>query len=115
MIAVALASAWTLVLIYLLSAPVPDVEPLFRGVDKAVHFGLFFVWGGLWVWAQGGLRGWILAAGLALAIATEWVQAALLPHRTGDLQDAAVDLAGAVVGAFAVAWILARATKKNAA
>lgn len=98
-----LATVWTLLILGALSLPGPDLPsgpelPL----DKVVHFGLFAVFGGLWMWA---LRWrlnrstrWVLLAGGLYAILLEFYQG-VLPAlgRSPDPLDALAGILGLLI------------------
>ena len=82
--------------------PVVTVSGPVSWTDKAVHVLLFVA---PVLAAAAVLRRW---RGPALVLAvhaplSEWIQHALLPHRSGDPFDVAADLAGVALGA-ALAW-----------
>ncbi len=54
-------------------------------------------------------RPWPVVTALAVhAPLSEWLQASVLPHRSGDPADAAADLLGVLVGAGVGWWLRAR-------
>ncbi len=64
--------------------------------DKAVHFGIFLVFGLAWRWSAASGKS-ILIGGVALAIATELGQAIPFLERTADLDDLIANLLGLLV------------------
>lgn len=99
-----LATTWTLFILGALSVPGPDLpsDPALPFLDKVVHFGLFAVFGGLWLWALqwSPLRStrWVLLAGGLYAILLEFYQG-LLPilDRSSDPLDALAGILGLLV------------------
>ncbi len=91
----AFAVLLNLVVLY---APDPGTPPASTpGLDKLVHAGIFalLVFTGL----RAGLSPrWFLPVALAHAVISEIVQAALLPHRSGDATDALADAVGIALG-----------------
>lgn len=92
-VAVLLAQSWTL---YSPDLPVVDGGLNIPGIDKIGHFAMFAVV------TLALLRvlpvGWALAAMAAQLVLSEWVQGALLPHRSAEWGDLLADLLGVVVG-----------------
>lgn len=86
----------------LLFSPQQPGEPPFQDADKVVHYLLFAALAGTARW-RFGPRGRVLWAVFAYAAASELVQGALLPGRSGDVVDLLADAAGAALG-----WLLAR-------
>ena len=83
-----------LVVLYAPSAPSPPID---LPVDKVVHFVIFgaVAFSGI----RAGVRpGWLVAALLTNAVASELIQYAVLPHRSGDWRDALADAVGILVG-----------------
>lgn len=110
-----LAVLWTGGIIAACSIPAPSLSPIESALsaDKAIHVGLFFVFGVLWMRALGppsaemspshlrrkGL--WLLVWGGLFAVGTEVYQHLLPIQRMGDPYDALADGSGlllAVVG-----------------
>jgi VanZ family protein len=80
------------------------------GVDKVIHFGMFFVWALAWLAALG--EGYwrlssVFVGGLILASATELAQGVLPWKRSPDFFDWGFDMAGVVL-ACAGWWVLGR-------
>lgn len=67
------------------------------GADKVVHVVLFALLAATARWRFGAGR-WLLGVVVGYAVASEVVQANLLPGRSGDVYDVLADVAGAVVG-----------------
>ena len=92
----------------LYSPELPDLDggPDGLGFDKAGHVAIF----ALTTWAL--LRvlpmGWALAAMAAQLVLSEWVQGALLPHRSAEWGDLLADLLGVLVG-----WTVWRLTQRR--
>jgi VanZ family protein len=86
-----------LVAVLLPGSKLPDVDMV--GIDKVVHFGLFFIWalalrfdfGARFRWP------WALVAGLAFTVATEVFQI-VVDGRTFDVWDIVFDSLGLAVG-----------------
>lgn len=77
----------------------PDVGPLgFPGLDKVIHLLLFAAptWALLRLWPR--YTSLILGVMLLHIPISEFVQASLLPARSGDWWDAVADLVGVLVG-----------------
>ena len=91
-----------LVSLYVLFTPDPAGPTGPPGADKVVHAVLFLLLASTARRALGSRTG-VLAGVLVYAVASELVQALLLPHRSGDPLDALADAAGAAAG-----WVLAR-------
>lgn len=89
--------------LFLPGSAVPKVG--FDGIDLVAHLVLFGCWGAAVAAERPHLRPWqVVAAGLALALATEGVQA-VIPGRAFSGQDVVADLAGLVLGAGVVALV----------
>lgn len=86
--------------------PRVDVEGPVSDTDKLAHLALF---GAPALAAVLVLRRpWWMVAGLAVhAPVSEWLQASLLPDRSGDPADALADLLGVLLGAV-VGWAIRR-------
>jgi hypothetical protein len=108
------AVAWTIVLLVLCLAPsrvIPDEETFFSirkyipWYDLIVHFTLFAGFGFNWIRAVGSPLRWALvpAAGLLLALGTEWAQGLPYIQRDPSLLDGLADLAGLAAGLAAAA------------
>ncbi|MEM1095245.1 MAG: VanZ family protein [Bacteroidota bacterium] len=94
-----LAGLWTLGILAACSIPgtsLPSVS--LWEFDKAVHFVLFFGFGALGLWAYPKRTGWVLLAGLAYAVGTEFYQGLLPWPRTPDLYDAVANSIGLLAG-----------------
>lgn len=80
-----------------LFAPSTDGLPIFPYADKLVHASVFALlcWRGI----RAGMRPLLLAAALVgYAIASEVIQATVLPHRAGDVTDVLADSLGIAIG-----------------
>lgn len=109
---VGLALGWTALIVTLCLMParwlgrVGVEEGFFRmplpSPDKLVHFTLFAGFAALWTRAAWPRRvlGWVLAAGLALAIATELAQSLPVIARDGNLPDTLADTLGVALAAW---------------
>lgn len=101
---IALATIWTLAILALCWLPMPmfsmggvgDRAGRIPNIDKAIHAGIFAVFGLLWLRAIPGRRRYalVLLAGIGLAAITEYVQSLPLLDRDGDVVDAVSDIAG---------------------
>lgn len=95
------AVLWTLLIlagIIMPSQSLPRGPSL--GIDKLIHFGLFFVFSILWMQAGSSpyLPLLVLGGGLLYGIGTEYLQGVLPVARTPDPVDAAVNTAGTLMG-----------------
>lgn len=105
------AALWTIGILIGCSIPPATLSPVDPALsfDKLIHFGLFAVFGVLWMlalcppsgttsrklWRQAGR---LTLAGVLFAGATEMYQHVLPIERTGDPYDALADIAGVVAG-----------------
>jgi len=99
--ALAVAVVVQLVVLYAPSAPSPPID---LPIDKVIHFVIFgaVAYTGI----RAGVRpGWLVAALVANAVASELIQWAFLPNRSGDWRDALADILGTVVCA---GWAMRR-------
>ena len=110
LVLLALAVAVQLVVLY---APEGAGPGLFPQADKIVHLLVFLVPAALAVVA-GFPRRVVVAVFAAQAVLSEVVQAALLPHRSGDVLDAVADLTGVALGVLVGSLVL-RAVEARAA
>ena len=110
LVLLALSVAVQLVVLY---APEGAGPGLFPQADKVVHLLLFLVPAALAVVA-GFRRRAVGAVFAAQAVLSEVVQAALLPHRSGDVLDAVADLTGVALGVL-VGTLVLRALASRAA
>jgi len=103
------ATLWTLAILAACSIPgedLPDID-LFS-FDKVAHFGVFALFGWLWMYAAGlplrarAIR--VLAAGIVYGILTELYQGQLPWERTPDVYDALADALGTVAGVLFYAY-----------
>lgn len=93
------ALAVSLVVLFTPASGVPSAPP---GTDKVIHLLLFALLAATGRWA--GLRAAPLLLGLVLYAGVSEVLQALLPlGRSGDVLDALVDVAGALLGCAAAA------------
>jgi hypothetical protein len=111
------AVAWTVLLLTMCLAParvIPDektfsLKKYIPWYDLVVHFTLFAGFALNWIRAVGAPIRWALvpAAGLLLALGTEWAQGLPFIQRDPNLLDGLADGAGLAIGLTAVA-LLAR-------
>jgi glycopeptide antibiotics resistance protein len=82
--------------------------------DKVVHFGIFLVFAMLWHLATTGSRQslQIVVWGIGLAILTEVVQKLPIVGRQSDIDDAACDIAGVLLGVLIFRWLAATTARK---
>ena len=112
----ALAIGWTVLVIGLHAIPRRTLETVgvgalsqTSGPDKLVHVVLFDALGVFWLLAVP-RRPWaVLLACLAFGVVMELMQSALIPGRTGSVEDFAADAIGVLVGVFSAAWYARRA------
>lgn len=100
------ALLWTLAILAACSIPGSDLpDPGIPSLDKAVHLGIFFGFGILWMRALDGRvrrrAGWVLAGGFAYAVFTEFWQGWLPFDRSPDPADALANALGVVLGVLA--------------
>ncbi len=102
-----LAWIWTLLILVLCWLPkmyLPGKEelppPIVINVDKFVHFGIFAVFGVLWMRTSStkDRSWWILHAGIALAVISELGQANRFVNRDANIPDALADIIGVDLG-----------------
>ena len=98
-----LAVFWTVVIMIGLGIPVSGIGDLgIEGIDKVIHFGLFGVFGFLWMTALdrpiGRRTDIVFSIGLCFALGTEILQATLPVERSGDPADVVADALGLVAG-----------------
>lgn len=111
-----LAIAWTLLILALCSIPgdsLPDSSIL--SFDKLGHFGMFAIFG--WLWSRMTTPAgtwWVLAGGIAFAVATEIYQGLLPFDRTPDPFDALADLIGLLTGILTYRLWMRRQAKQTA-
>jgi VanZ like family len=112
---IAMAVAWTLVILFLCWMPgrwVNEVEqgsPWFQipDLDKVVHWGIFVLFTVLWL-RTGTSRwryAWVALGGLAMASITELVQSLPAIGRDAEVGDAITDLIGVAIGLGVARWI----------
>jgi VanZ family protein len=113
----ALVAAWALLIFVLSSIPGTAFPPapLFPGIDKVAHAGIYAVLGALacvavrTTWTIRGPSSVLLASVLALSYGvTDELHQRFVPGRSPDVYDVAADGLGALVGAVAAAWAAAR-------
>lgn len=103
-----LAVTWTVLILLALTVPMPSppsVDPGGIGLDKIVHFALFFGFGLLWMHGLHRRRpsrgkrtsieraAVLLLVGLVLSILTEWIQSHLA-YRSGEVADVIANVLG---------------------
>ena len=112
-----LAGAYTALVLFAILAP-PYLLPfpekthestgLMAQADKVVHAGIFFGFAWAWTWAgparDRGRAARLLAAGIALAVATELGQGLSVIGRDPNFLDALADVAGLGLG-IGAAWL----------
>jgi hypothetical protein len=109
---IVLAWAWTALMVALILMPRQWLRHRETGshagihiphLDKAVHGGLFAVFGVVWMGTGRNPRrlGWIVCAGLFLAVATEMLQGLPAIERDPDAFDGLADLVGVGLGILA--------------
>lgn len=117
-----LAGLWTAAILVGFSLPAASLSPVSAALsfDKAIHFGLFAVFGALWMrglcppdaqdgWARFRRRGLQLGiAGVLFAGGSEVYQQLMPIRRMADPYDAIADIAGLVVGILLYAIYMAR-------
>lgn len=100
------AIIWMGAIFWLSSRPGSDVP---SGIAPFAHFAVYAVLGALLIAAQSEPTRWITATAIASAYGvTDEIHQAFVPGRTPDPADWALDTAGALLGAVALAWWLAR-------
>ncbi len=116
-----IALGWTLLILALCSIPGQDLPDLnVWSMDKVGHFGVFAIYGWLWLAAWTPRRSnavaWVLVTGVAYAVFTELYQGWLPWDRTPDPYDVLADVAGLVAGVAAwVGWQKKRRPVSNSA
>lgn len=99
-----LPTLWTALMCVLFFAPSSDMpkDPGLPGIDKVVHFALFFGFVFLWQVSRQarGLQIVLLAIGFGIGV--EYMQEWMAIGRSFDLYDIVADSVGAVCGAIAV-------------
>ncbi len=88
--------------LYLPGSPNP-AQP--AGWDKAVHVALFGVPSALTVMHGSWVRRWGPPALVVHAVVSEVIQAAWIPHRSGDSLDALADIVGVALGWYIGGWL----------
>ena len=109
------AIGWTFAILLACSIPGRDIPNLGFDLfeyDKIVHFGLFLVFGWLWLRALPGHLTyrfvWLGLFGLAYGVATEIYQGLLPWERTPDPMDAIANILGLLVGFVVHEWTRVR-------
>jgi VanZ family protein len=104
--------AWVFFAIYLLVMRVPNDVPIPRlpGLDKIAHVAIFAIYVLLTAWGffrqktfyrmQQYALPLAIAMGLFLGMATEWIQHAFVPHRSGDVYDVIADALGCLLASL---------------
>jgi len=117
-----LAGLWTVAILVGFSLPAASLSPVSAALsfDKVIHFGLFAVFGGLWMrglcppdeeagWGQFRRRGLqLLGGGVLFAGGSEVYQHLMPIRRMADPYDALADVAGLLVGLLFYATYMAR-------
>lgn len=98
-----LAILWTAIIGLGLGIPLSNVGKIgFDGIDKVIHFGLFFIFGYLWMVALdrpiGRRTAIVFSTGVFFALATEIFQAIMPIDRSGDPADVVADVIGLIAG-----------------
>jgi len=121
------AVIWAAVIFVIISMP-PDHIPrtpvlLLPHADKAIHFILFAIFGGLLVWGMGkrAMNGRMearhiliaLLTGTMYGVLTEYYQHCCLPERHGNIPDIIANIFGTVFGVALVAMALFPGAKKD--
>ncbi|MDX1547864.1 MAG: VanZ family protein [Rhodothermales bacterium] len=111
------AILWTLAILAACSIPGSDLpDPGIPSLDKAVHLGVFFGFGVLWMRALDGrvrrCAGWVLASGLAYGVFTEFWQGWLPFDRSPDPADALANAVGVMLGVLAYRFWHGRTTRR---
>ena len=103
-LALAVASTVGQCVVLYLPDPAPVTAGLdFPGLDKIVHLTIFAV--PTWALLRVVQRRWIVpAAMLVQAVGSEFVQGALLSHRSGDVLDTVADTVGITSGLALAYW-----------
>jgi hypothetical protein len=103
-LAVLAATLLALQLVALYMPSGPDIGRLGElHLDKLAHLVIFAL--PVWAWGRLTRRPWLVTALFALnALASEPIQAALLPARASDPLDLAADIAGCVLGLALLRW-----------
>lgn len=114
------AAAWAAVLFFLSTLPGVDHAPyLFSGEDKVAHFGLYAVLGAALVWgrhrADASPPAWFLVMmGIAYGASDEWHQS-FVPGRDPSWGDWTADIAGVLLGYWAISVIFRRRASRAGA
>jgi hypothetical protein len=117
-----LAALWTVAILVGVSLPAASLSPVSAALsfDKAIHFGLFAVFGALWMrglcppasrggWQRFRRRGLQLGGvGVLFAGGSEVYQQLMPIRRMADPYDAVADIAGLLAGILLYAMYMAR-------
>jgi len=112
------AVGWTLLILALCTVPGKDLPEInIISIDKIGHFGIFAVFGWLWMRAYtlsdlARRSRYVLVGGLAYAVLTEIYQGIMPFGREADLWDAAANAAGLLAG-VGVYWGLAASSNSR--
>lgn len=114
-----IAVLWTAAILIALGWPSSGLPTLqIEGIDKVVHFGLFFVFALVWMVAlplRPGPRTWtVLLVGILFAIGTEVYQGILPTDRSPDVWDVVADVFGLCMGIMLYHIIALRRTRRRA-
>lgn len=113
------AILWTLFILAACTVPGSDLPKVnIVSFDKAAHFGVFALFGWLWMVALGGALarkiGRVLAGGLAYAVLTEIYQGILPFDRNPDPMDALANALGLLAAVLVYRLWKARQTSMQA-
>ena len=112
-----LAALWTAGIVVACSIPAASLSPIKPALsaDKLIHFGLFAVFGGLWMRALCPPRAaahlcryslYLLVGGSLFAVGTEVYQHVLPIQRRGDPYDALADGSGLLLAVVVYALVM---------
>lgn len=108
---------WTIIMIIGLSIPVSSSgESKIFGIDKLIHFLIYFIWSILLLYSnllprKNKLVAFILV-GITFAAGTEIWQGLFIQGRTGDIYDFVANFLGVIFGIFSV-YTLKLLSKKH--
>jgi len=113
------ATLWMLAMLVVFWSPSPPNPTPIPGLDKVIHAVAFAGFGALAAWEPwgpwGSSRRWpVVAIGVGLALATEWVQGLLPWPRSAELGDVVADVVGLLIGVY-VAKLVSGPPKSDAA
>jgi len=89
---------WGVIWLSLLLPGDGTLPPAPAGSDLVIHCALFAIWTALWEAVARPCAWRVLGVAALTAVASETLQALVIPSRYGDWRDAAADLVGAVLG-----------------